>query len=160
MNGTKILLVVLLLVVVLFVVLVVRGPRASPQKDAGSFNAAPHPMLASFNEILGPFAPKLAVTSLSPSQKTFDISSTSKYSVKVLPDSSHDFRKANFVVGPAKNCAHLVYTPSGGNDNDLSKPQDSDKAPDPNNLSFIIAKAGGTLDIQGRGPGMCVVVLN
>jgi hypothetical protein len=162
-NGTKILLVVLLLVVVLFVVLVVRGPRPSPQKDPASFNAAPHPMLASFNEILGPFAPKLAVTALSPSQKTFDLLSTSNYSVKILPDSSHDLRKADFVVSPVKSCARLAYTASDGNADDPLKSQASDQDPQhPDQFSFVIAKGGGTLVIQRKQqqPGACVVVLN
>jgi hypothetical protein len=160
-NGTKILLVVLLLVVVLFVVLVLRGPRASPEKDYRSFISAPHPVLNSFSGILAPFAPKLAVTSLSPSQKTFDLSARPNYSVKILPDSNHDLRQANFVVSPAKSCARLAYTASDGNADDPLRSQASDQDPQhPYQFSFIIAKGGGTLVIQRESPGVCVVVLN
>jgi hypothetical protein len=159
-SATKVVIILLVIVAVVFAVLVVLGPRASPENFQA---AAPHPVLDSFNEILAPFAPKVAVTSLSPSQKTFDLSSTSQYSVKILPDRSHAFRKANFVVSPAKSCARMVYTASGGNGDDPLKSQASDQDPKhPDQFSFVIAKGGGTLVIQRKQqqPGACVVVLN
>ena len=174
MSATKVVLILLLLIVVVTVVFIVRGPRPTTENDPTSFknalNQTPpkHPMLDSANGILAPFAPKLAVTSLSPSTKTFDLSSKAEYDIQILPDSSKKFRQANFVVTPAKTCAVVVYTPSGNVIESLKTPQNSNKTQDRTHpdtqFSFTILQGGGSLTVS-RSPSLnkgapCTVALN
>ena len=169
-SATKVVLILLLLIVVVTVVFIVRGPRPTTENDPTSFknalNQTPskHPMLDSANGILAPFAPKLAVTSLSPSSKTFDLSAKPEYDIQILPDSSKKFRQANFVVTPAKTCAVVVYTPSG---EALKDPQSSNKTQDRTHpdtqFSFTILQGGGSLKVTRSSPlnkAPCTVALN
>jgi hypothetical protein len=168
MTTNKVLVIVLVIVILLFVVLMVWGvrrnsiqkPPGDPKKDdAKNFSDGRHPILDTFQGVLGPFTPKLKASSLRPALTSFDLQKQPSYSIDVLPDLDHPFRQARVKVqAPGNACAHVVFTPvfAPGSDapDKLKKPQDSDN-PDVNNrneFSLSIPKGGGRLRIDRESP--------
>ena len=169
MTGSKIVIIVLVVIVAVFVVLMIwgignAGPPSSgdPKKDANTFNSGGHP---SFLDSISGWGsgPKLDPKQLEPPTTTFDLARQSTYTVLILPDSDHPFRKARFKVPSQNTCAHVVFQPTKDAPDGLKDPQDSEDSHvhDKNDFSFTVPKAGGTLTISRRFPNNapCTVVL-
>ena len=165
MSGSKIVFVILVLVAVLFAVAMFLHPSGS-NETVDTFASEDHPTLASMNNVVAPFAPKLQTNGLMPAVGTFDLSRLASYKVTVLPDQAHTFRVAQFAAFPTKTCALVVYTPADSSGFDKGQKQDGDHAgskANPQAFSFTISSAGGTLSVARRSPLQttpCTISLN
>lgn len=156
MTATKVVFIVLIVIVVLFIALAVWGST-----NAKKPQPTPDKLLDSFNELLSPFAPKLALA-----QKSFDLSkvgSGASIPVTIPKDASQNFRIAKFNISPP-GCARMEYQTADGKGGDLhdqSYPKQGTK-PDPAQASFTILASGGTLTITHAAapPQPCVVKLD
>jgi hypothetical protein len=186
----KIVVILFVIGILLYVVLLVWGAGkggykgGNPKHDAENFHADDHSGLELFNGLFGGFSPSLKAASLSPaSPANFDLQAKASYTVTVLRDDDHDFRRARFLVLPVPairqmRCAHVVYLAFNSTDaNESLRQQDSvdadkgedDRPPDkrkpPNEFTLTILKAGGTLTIarspliQPPNTGPCKVLL-
>ena len=166
MSGSKIVFVILVLIAVLFAVAMFLHPSSGSDETADTFASEDHPTLASMNNVVAPFAPKLQATGLLPAVGTFDLSRVASYKVKVLPDQAHTFRVAQFAAFPSKICALVVYTPADSSGFDKGQKQDADHAgskANPQAFSFTVSSAGGTLSVARRSPLQttpCTISLN
>jgi hypothetical protein len=157
-SSTKVVIIVLVIVAVLFAGCIMFGVLNSSGKDTSSSNFKPgdYPVLSSMSSVLAPFAPKVAVSSLSPSTTTYNLSAVQSYSIKIQPASGQPFRRLD--VATAGNCALSTLTLADPPDS-LSKPQQN--SPGDNPTHFIVTPKGGELQIERKPPinTLCIVTL-
>jgi hypothetical protein len=155
MSATKITLIVLALCAVLFIVVLIwgSGTNASEKNLKNNFDPSCYPTLASVNQMLAPFAPKVDLK-----DKTFDLSRatpTTPIRVQIPKDDSHKFRNAKFQITPG-GCAHIEYRDPSSNDsnlNDQPYPKPGAKF-DPTQASFVVLQSGGNLTLNHASSAM------
>jgi len=172
MSATKVVIIVLVVIVVSFVVLVVWGagnnsnPRyrddADAKTNAEKFDPGSAPLAGGINDLFGSHIPKFDPAYLRPQLTTFDLQKQANYSVAVLADDSHPQRQLKVKVQPAKSpsssCALVTFTAGENAPDKKSDPQKSDysRIKDHNEVTFIISKGGGRLDIGRSSPSSSV----
>jgi hypothetical protein len=169
MSGTKIVIIVLVVVAVLFVVLVVRGAGNDHKgpTTANSSDPSSAPIASGINNLFGSHLPKFDPAYLRPQLTSFDLQKQAGYSVQVMADDSHPFRQLKVKVQPAKSpsssCALVIFRPTNPPEEDMKESRsDHPKIKDQNDVTFMIPKGGGKLDIGRSGPSIsipCTVTL-
>src|SRR5215813_4302238 len=168
MSATKVVIIVLVVTVVLFVVLVVWGagnnsnPKypddADAKTNAEKFDPGSAPLAGGIDNLFGSHIPKFDPAYLRPQLTSFDLQKQTGYSIEVLADDKHPLRQMKVKIQPARvpSCAHVTFTAGKNAPENTKDPQTSDdskiKPNDRNEVTFVIPKGGGKLDIGRSSP--------